>query len=269
VPGVIHLCTPYETRHMPARNAGREIDWHLRGLTQMAAFGSRLFLWTETDALASVYRARVSGDIRALPLPAASLGDSPAAAPADAPIILTFIGEARVDKGFLSLPGIVEAMFAACAPGTIEIRVLHSEPFGGFSAEMESARAALSRQRGVILREGMLSDRAYLKALLESDAVLLPYHTDYYRARGSGILAEALSCGRIIIGSAATVIEEYQHDGAVFLCRTPSDWAAAARAIVGDATALRSAAESRGALFRARFAPRSFIDRLAFRARFT
>lgn len=269
VPGVIHLCTPYETRHMPARNAGREVDWHLRELVQMAVFGSRLFLWTETDALASIYRARLSGDIRALPLPAASLADAPAIAPADGPIVLTFIGEARVDKGFLDLPTIAEAMLAACRPGEIEIRILHSEPFGGFSVEMESARAALSRQGGVVVREGMLGDHAYLKALLESDAVLLPYHTDYYRARGSGILAEALSCGRVVIGSAATVVEEYQDDGAVFPCRTPSDWAAAARSIVRDAAIIRSAATGRGTLFRARFAPRSFIDRLAFRARFT
>jgi hypothetical protein len=269
VPGVIHLCTPYETRHMPARNAGREVDWHLREMAQMATFGSRLFLWTETDALASVYRARLSGDIRALPLPAASPGRATCIARTDRPIVFTFIGEARVDKGFLALPAIAEAMLDACAPGEIELRVLHSEPFGGFSPEMEAARTELSRHNGVILHEGMLSDDAYMQALLDADAVLLPYHTDYYRARGSGILAEALSCGRIVAGSAATVVEEYRDDGAVFLCRTPDDWAAAARAIVADADTLRSEAEDRGNLFRARFAPRSFIDRLAFRARFT
>ncbi|WP_404710956.1 hypothetical protein [Sphingomonas sp. MMS24-J13] len=268
LPGVIHLCTPYETRHMPARNAGREVDWYLREMTQMAAFGSRLFLWTETEALASLYRARLSGDIRSLPLPAAALPQETSAAKADGPIICTFIGEARVDKGFLALPAIAEAMLGACAAGEIEIRVLHSEPFGGFSAEMKLARTELSSRSGIVLREGMLSDHAYLQALLESDAVLLPYHTDYYRARGSGILTEALSCGRIVVGSAATVVEEYRDDGTVFLCRTPSDWAAAAQAIVHNAVAFRSAAESRAALFRARFAPRSFIDRLAFRARF-
>lgn len=269
VPGVIHLCTPYETRHMPARNAGREVDWYLREMTQMAVFGSRLFLWAETDALASVYRARLSGDIHALPLPAASPGDATPAAGADGPIIFTFIGEARVDKGFLALPAIADAMLGACALGEIEIRVLHSAPFGGFSAEMEAVRTALSTQSGVTLREGVLSDRAYLEALLEADAMLLPYHTDYYRARGSGILAEALSCGRIVVGSAATVVEEYRDDGAIFLCGTLSDWASAAQSIVRDAVALRSAAAHRGAQFRARFAPRSFIDRLAFRARFT
>jgi hypothetical protein len=274
IPGVIHLSTPYETRHMPARNAGREVDWHLRELTLLAAFGSRLFLWTETDALASIYRARLSGDIRSLPLPAASFpGVTPAPRP-DSPIVFTFLGEARIDKGFLALPAIAEAMLGACRPGEIEIHVLCSAPFGGFSAEMEQACVALSLRDGVVLREGALSDQAYLTALVDCDAVLLPYHTDYYRARGSGILTEALSSGRIILGSAGTVTEEYRDDGAVFLCGSSSDWADAVRTILSDVattgtTAFRNSATQRGSLFRRCNGSRVMIGSLAFRVLMT
>jgi hypothetical protein len=265
VPGVIHLATPYETRHMPARNIGREVDWYLRELTQLAAFGSRLFLWTETEALASVYRARLSADIRALPLPAASFGDPAVRAPEERPIVFTFLGEARVDKGFLALPAITGAMLDACEPGDIEIRILHSAPFGGFTREMEDVRAELAQLYGVVVHDGTLSDAAYRDAVLGADAILLPYHTDYYRARGSGILTEALSAGRIVLGSARTVVEEYRDDGAVFPCATPDDWAAAVRAVVADIAALRGAAFRRSVLFRACFSSRAMIDRLAFR----
>jgi glycosyltransferase involved in cell wall biosynthesis len=265
VPGVIHLSTPYETRHMPARNVGREVDWYLRELTQLAMFGSRLFLWTETEALASLYRVRLSGDIRALPLPAASFDDQAGERRAGEPIVFTFLGEARIDKGFLALPAIADSMLDACAPGEIEIRILHSAPFGGFSPEMENVRGELSERYGVVLQEGVLSERAYARALGESDAILLPYHTDYYRARGSGILTEALSSGCIVLGSANTVVEEYREDGVVFPCATTNDWADAVRTIVTDIAAMREASERRAVIFRSRFAARGMIDRLAFR----
>jgi glycosyltransferase involved in cell wall biosynthesis len=134
---------------------------------------------------------------------------------------------------------------------------------------MENVRADLSELYGVVLQEGVLSDRDYGEALANSDAILLPYHTDYYRARGSGILTEALSCGRIVLGSAHTVVEEYREEGVVFPCSTPEDWGSAAMAIVADGAAMRQASERKGVIFRSRFAARSLIDRLAFRVLLT
>lgn len=264
IPGVIHLSTPYETRHMPARIAGREVDWHLRELSRLACFGSRLFLWTETEALASIYRSRVSSTVRALPLPAAGDHGSATFETASGPVVFTFLGEARIDKGFQNLPRLTQAMLAGRPTGALEIRIYYSAPFGGFTPELAAARAQLEACDAVVLGEGVLSEDDYRLAIHDADAILLPYDPDYYKARGSGILTEALSFGRLVIGSAGTVIEEYRTDS-VFPCRTTEDWIAAADAVISDAARMRAGSAARSTQFRARYAARAYIDRLAFR----
>lgn len=260
--GVIHLATPYETRHMPARHAGRELDRTLARLSRRADFGRRLFVWAETATLAALLSARLGAAVRALPLPAPAWAPEQPPAPR-APVRVVFLGEARLDKGALELPEIAAAMLAAVPAGAIEIAIQRVPPFGGFDEALEAAFARLAAMPGVRLIEGAIDDAAYRAALLDADAVLLPYRIENYAFRGSGILIEALGAGRIVLSTAGTIAAEYADEGQVILSGDAADWAASARRLVGEIDALRLAAWRRGRRFAKRHAPRAYIDRLA------
>jgi glycosyltransferase involved in cell wall biosynthesis len=133
---------------------------------------------------------------------------------------------------------------------------------------MHETCAILSAMPGVRLVEGALSDDHYEDVLTQSFALLLPYRSDYYRARGSGILVEALSYGKVVLGSACTMIEEFLEDGVVLLCGEPAQWGAAARSLVAAQEEQSRAAEQLGVRFRGRFSARVYVERLALRSEF-
>lgn len=265
VKGVIHLATPYETRHMAGRHGGRELDWHLRRIADHPAFGARVFLWSETAALGAVLADRLARAVPTLPLPTPPWAmeiDQPSA---DAPFTIAFLGEARLDKGALELPEIAAALLAG---GPVRVVIQHVPPFGGFDDALADAFAQLAAMPGVELVAGAMSDAAYRALLARAHAVLLPYRTENYALRGSGVMIEALAAGRIILASEGTVAREFVEEGAVHLCRDPAGWTEAMRRILADREATQLRAFRRGRRFAKRYAPRAYIDRLAARTEF-
>lgn len=265
--GVIHLATPYETRHMPGRHGARELDWHLARLAGHPAFGQRLFLWAETHVLAQRLSPRLGATVQALPLPA-PLWTPEAPRPVAGPLTLAFLGEARLDKGPLELPAILAAIAAAVPLGSVRMVIQRVPPFGGASDVLREALDTIAAVPGVETIDAVLDDEAYRRHLVESDGILLPYRPDNYAVRGSGILAEALAAGRIILGTAGTVIEEFADEGAVFACRMPDDWAEAVLGILADRDATARRALRLGRRYAKRHAARAYVDRLAARADF-
>lgn len=265
--GVVHLSTPYETRHMPARQAGRELDWHLARLGAHTAYGDRLFLWAETGALAGLLSSRLGKQVSALPLPAPAW--APEAVNEEAgPLSIAFVGEARLDKGPLELPAILAAIADAVPPGSVRLIVQRVPPFGGASETLQHALEAIGEIPMVETIDQTLDDDAYRRLVVGSDVILLPYRPENYAVRGSGIMAEALAAGRIILGSAGTIIEEFADDGVVIACRTPEDWARAICAVLDDRAELQRRALRLGRRYAKRNAPRAYVDRLAARTEF-
>lgn len=265
--GTIHLATPYETRHMPARHAGRELDHVLARLASAPEFGRRLFLWAETRALADLLAARLGAPVHALPLPAPAWAPETPPTPRT-PFRIVFLGEARLDKGALELPEIAAALLAGAPEGAVRIAIQHEAPFGGFGDALDETFARLAAMPGVDLIPGTLDDAGYRAAMLDADAVLLPYRAENYAFRGSGILTEALAAGRIVLSTRGTIAAEFVDEGYVMLCAEPADWTAAMRTILADPDAARLSAWRRGRRFAKRNAPRAYVDRLAARAEF-
>ncbi|WP_375287909.1 glycosyltransferase [Sphingomonas sp.] len=265
--GVVHLSTPYETRHMPARQAGRELDWYLARLGNHSAFGDRLFLWAETSALASLLSSRLGKPVSALPLPAPAWTPD-AVSERAGPLTLAFVGEARLDKGPLELPAILAAIAAAVPPRSVRLIVQRVAPFGGANEPLQAALEAIAAVPMVETIDETLDDDAYRRLIVGSDVVLLPYRPENYAVRGSGIIAEALAAGRIILGSAGTIVEEFTDEGVVVACRTPEEWARAVCDILRNRAEIQQRALRMGRRYAKRNAPRAYVDRLAARTEF-
>jgi hypothetical protein len=120
---------------------------------------------------------------------------------------VTYLGDARKEKGYQHLPSVIEALwndYVKTGRVQFSIQSNYNTPSG--EAETVVARAQLEAldPAAVEIVHGPLASDDYLHLLLSAHVVLAPYDRDSYYARSSGILAEALSAGIPVIVPAGT-----------------------------------------------------------------
>lgn len=261
--GVIHLCTFYETGKMPSRITDREIDRYIFLIARHADFERNIFLWTETPLLAEIYRQRFGVSVHALPLPVPERPTAESVTLDDKVLTISFLGAARKEKGFLELPAIIEAI--STIPDIrdrVRFTIQVAPPIRGFTPELTNAVDALKKMPNVALIADSLSDDDYRDMLLASDVVLLPYRSQEYAARGSGILVEALTFGKAVLVSADTVLASHEPDAPIFACKNLEDWVRAVRQILESRAEISEKAEEYSLKFSAKYDGRAYIGRL-------
>jgi glycosyltransferase involved in cell wall biosynthesis len=140
---------------------------------------------------------------------------------ADAPLVVSFVGGARRDRG----ADLVADVVKQCAASGVRffIQAKHDSVAGTESA----ALAGLARFPHAQVQEGVLDRDDYYRAIAES-VVLLAYDPDTYRWRSSSVYHEALMLGAPVLVSAGTwmaeevkrmgnglIIESHSPDGVV------------------------------------------------------
>ncbi|HQR04675.1 MAG: glycosyltransferase [Proteobacteria bacterium] len=114
------------------------------------------------------------------------------------PLTVSYIGDARDEKGFAYLARLVGDMRAA---GYDENRLRFrfqsnfNIPLGDVGPRMSKAELALLPDNGVELLEGPFDSETYADIVNHSDIILVPYDEMNYYARSSGVFAEALVAG--------------------------------------------------------------------------
>ena len=144
------------------------------------------------------------------------------------PFVITYMGDARWEKGFELLPAIVDELRARLA-GQIKLkfRVQVGSSSGNDTAAIGMARQRLQRLASLEpdaleLIPGGISDRQYLDALRTTDLVLLPYEPTQYRIRGSGVATECATAGVPMVISPGLDIEETYANAAIEVARAYS-----------------------------------------------
>lgn len=232
---------------------------------------SRVRLFCETEDLAAYYEAGTGLTFDVLPtmawpsIPADAPPGGDAGAGSDA-LTLAYLGDARVEKGFLMLPDVVEAIAAGRGPAGRRIHFHIQSHFNipGGEPGIRAARAALARFAPdlVTLYDTPLDNQTYESVLRAADVILLPYSADTYRRRGSGVLAEALVAGKPVIGPANTWIGRQisQRRGRLF----HADWDFTPQLLdlLEHVDACKAAAREHAGTAIERHSPRHQIERL-------
>lgn len=151
--------------------------------------------YSDTEELCASYLALCGTPFDVLPVPVDL--DGPARSPREGPLTVGFFGDARDEKGFDLLPGIVRRSRAA--EGGRPMRFLLQANLNTPEGD-PLTRAALGELAGmagpdVELVEGPLTLQAYRATFERTDVVLLPYRPDAYAERSSGVLMEAIAAG--------------------------------------------------------------------------
>jgi glycosyltransferase involved in cell wall biosynthesis len=182
----------------------RQIARQVKTLKSFAQFKAHLkecmpdkaHFYTDTAALTAQYNQLAVFPFKTLPIPLdASLNRAEHGRDR---FNIVYIGDARDEKGFPLLPKLV-ADLGAAGYAAADLRFIFQSNFNVPSGESNSliARQALSMESAelVSMVEGPFASDAYLSLINNADIILLPYNSDAYYARSSGIYAEALAAG--------------------------------------------------------------------------
>lgn len=241
--------------------ADKGLDAAFRAAMRLLAEApNRARFFADTQAQADAAAAISGMRVAELPLPLSD--DLPAPAPrAAGPLRVAYLGEPRSDKGFTLLPDLIARLGARA---DLEWIVQTASPY----APKPDAAAAIARLvpgPGLRLLEVQADRAAYLGHLAGADIVLCLYDSAAYRVRSSGVLAEALAAGKVVVVPAGTAMAQAAAvGGAVEFARNSlDDMTDAIGRALRDFEALEARARAAAQQFRARQTGAHALDLLA------
>jgi hypothetical protein len=172
---------------------------------QAAPAGKAFHFYCDTQPLCDDYALLTSPpmQLRLLPIPFPNPAPDRASLEqwsGGASIKLVYLGGARTEKGFHLIPG-AAALLQTKIPGKLLWRL--QAPVSGAleDSQVIEARRALTLIPAASLElvERNLTSAEFKSLLLSADIVLLPYLPEFYRARSSGILVQALAAGKPVV----------------------------------------------------------------------
>ena len=160
----------------------------------------RCFFYTDTEELTEQYDRL--GQFRFHTVPVPHTYEPSDLIPKGGPLRLTYLGDARTEKGFAILPELAECLereYLATGKARLIAQCNYNIPGG--EPKVAIARAQLEAMPApyIGLHRQPLTSEEYRELLLASDITLLCYDPLNYYARSSGILVESLAMGIPVI----------------------------------------------------------------------
>lgn len=261
---VIHICTPYDpVGVMPNRRDAGEIADAISELNKLGWVDKKIFFYGENDLLSAHLSKLWNVKVRPLNLPAANfshvssktstiqfrrekLGIGPEV------FLCTYLGSARLEKGYHQLPYVVSRTFEFAGkgefqdvnPSKIHFAFQSSPQIIGYHQTIKNAMAKmLQRPKSqVTLLTDVMSNEDYSKLLFASDMVILPYEVDKYRVRGSGVVTEVLSAGKILAATSGTYPGHIAENSGGVTADTPLNFAKSILKVIQNKTRYREMA---------------------------
>jgi glycosyltransferase involved in cell wall biosynthesis len=181
------------------------------------------------------------------------------------PLNVVYLGDARPEKGYQYLPGLVSAIWPTHIR-TQRARFTIQSNFNlpGGEPGIPEARRQLRQYPAhqVRILDELLTDGEYYAELGRADLVVIPYESDRYRARTSGVLAEALAAGKPVVVPEDTWMAD-ELDGRVGLTfETTDELIAAVREILDDFDSFAESARELAPIYRAEHCAEALVARL-------
>ncbi|MDJ0728370.1 MAG: glycosyltransferase [Crocosphaera sp.] len=171
---------------------------------QSQLWPNKIQFYTDTDDLIKRYNSLSQVKLQKIPIPfrQEKLKQITEKLNTDKPIYVVYLGDARPEKGYHYLPTIVESLWTDyIQPGKIKLTIQSNFSIEGGEGLIPQSRLALERypDSKVKLIKNAMSADDYYQLLAEADALVLPYDSNSYRFRTSGVLTEALAAGKPVI----------------------------------------------------------------------
>jgi glycosyltransferase involved in cell wall biosynthesis len=227
---------------------------------------SRFRLFTDSDELADEYSDYTRLPLRVLPIPHVEPVDNAPEPQSerrpDYPVRLTYLGDARMNKGFHLLPQLFQQLEPEIRRGLVEGEIQANVRFAD---EWRARHAAnrLARQKGIVLHDRELSSREYYALLDRADIVLLPYLLENYHSQTSGIFAEALALGKPVVVPRGTWMSRQLRQFGAWLTFLPGDRRSlyeTCQSAIEDCRQLKAQAIERRDAWKRRHSPGTYLQ---------
>ena len=228
-------------------------------LLAASPLSNRLKLFTDADTLVEEYRSLGAVAVGLAPFPQRQ--NPLRRRTGERGIVISYLGEARLHKGFHLLPYVARRLEHSGVPN-VKLKVQsfcsdRAQPFYALTL------TALSEQSNVELLPDLLTERQYADLLDETDVVLLPYTLEHYHRQTSAVYAAAAAQGSVAVVSRGTwMARKVTEHGGGRLC-LPQDFLSVADAtadVCRDFDDYAAAAYAAGARWRAFNNAASFVD---------
>jgi glycosyltransferase involved in cell wall biosynthesis len=167
--------------------------------------GGKIFYFSDSIDLAEEYGKIAKKRVSVVPIP--HLPDPKEAGNKNVHEIfqIVYLGDARIEKGYRLLPKVIENILAKRDNVKFIIQSnVSKDPTEEIVKAIEAIKALQGNVECIV---EPLDSKDYYRMLLFADVVLLPYSPVLYRARTSGIFAEAIAFGIPVIVPEGTWME--------------------------------------------------------------
>jgi len=181
--------------------------------------GQKVYFFTDTEKLTTQYNSLNIFQFLTLPIPVNNrFQECIAQKEKGYPLKAVYAGDARREKGYQYLPGIIQDLWEDCVDtGKLGFLLQSNFAFTRMenNADIVFARDQLEKMpddKVQVIKKPLSSDD-YCSLILSGDIGLLFYDRDNYYARSSGALVEFLIAGKPVIVPAGTwLVEEFIHE---------------------------------------------------------
>lgn len=192
------------------RRLEEELGWHpdgltIRGVVQRFALSNlwpyKLSFYTDSEGLTRQYNSISNIRFLTAPIPF-QMPDLPTRTNYGSPLTITYLGDARYEKGFHELPNAVHSMwqgYVETGKVCFELQANHDDHGTDQLIINAVEKLSLLPEKNVKLLRQPLSEEDYYRLLAQSDIVVLPYNAKLYGDRSSGVLSQALAAGKVVV----------------------------------------------------------------------
>ncbi|WP_017293254.1 glycosyltransferase [Geminocystis herdmanii] len=170
---------------------------------------SKVRFYTDTPQLVDRYNSLSPIEFIEIPVPfrQEKLSQNLPTEKENQPLHLVYLGDARIEKGYLHLPNIIKDLWTDYLI-TKKLRITIQSNFNINSGEkgILSSRLILEQypESMVKIIKNAMTTEEYYQLLMSADLLVIPYDNKSYRHRTSGVLTESLAAGKPVIVPANT-----------------------------------------------------------------
>lgn len=178
------------------------------------------------------------------------------------PLVVSYVGDPRDEKGFPELPGLVER--SADLQVRFVIQASFADPANNpRTGPAVAALRAVGEPRVTLVGEdGPLPADRYYELVSGADVLVFPFAREAYGQRSSGTLTEAIAAGVPTVVTADTWLAKQQPPGSGETCTDGPSLAAAVRRIATDYDRYAAAAAAGRSTWLARHNPANLVRTL-------
>jgi len=232
---------------------------------QCQLFPKKVKFYTDTPQLVTRYNSLSPVKLIEIPVPFRQeiLQKNNISKIENKPLHLVYLGDARIEKGYLYLPPIVADLWENYLV-TKKIRITIQSNFNINSGEkgILASRLQLEEypQDMVKVIKNSMTTEEYYQLLISADLLIIPYDINSYRHRTSGVLTESLAAGKPVIVPANSWLASQLDESRGGIYQNPEDISKTILKVINNISEYQKNAEKFSINWRKKHSPDSLID---------